>query len=78
MHPLNALSLGPFPTATPCGARASIGRGWGATWDAPPGAGNGHRCGHQVMRGGYMAGTFRRSDGGSPECRHNVDVSEAC
>jgi len=31
-----------------------------------------------VMHGGYMACTFSRSDGGSPECRHNVDVSEAC
>jgi len=32
----------------------------------------------QVMRGGYIAGTFRHSDAGLPECRHIVDVSEDC
>jgi hypothetical protein len=32
----------------------------------------------QVMHGGYIAGTFSQSDTGSPECRHIVDVSEAC
>jgi hypothetical protein len=30
------------------------------------------------MRGGYIAVAFSQSDGALPECRHNVDVSEAC
>jgi hypothetical protein len=69
--PLNALSQPPFPIFAPRAA-AALGRR-GSTRPPAPGP-----AGPQVMRGGYIADTFNSRGGGSPECGHNVDVSEAC
>jgi hypothetical protein len=70
IHPLNALSQAPFPMPR---VAAALGRQGPVNAVPAPGP-----AGPQVMHGGYIAGIFSSSDRGSPECRHNVDVSEAC
>jgi hypothetical protein len=68
IHPVNALSIAPFPRRLgPWGSSGVVG--------GIPGL---LRHGLGVMHGGYIGGAFSQSDGESPECCHNVDVSEAC
>jgi hypothetical protein len=75
----DSLRIHPAQRAVPAAVPKFCASGRGSTGppglDAAPAPGP---AGPQVMRGGYIADTFNSRGGGSPECGHNVDVSEAC